>query len=229
MKPVVLISPNFTTLNDKYTLASYYTKAIHKSLGIPLLCPYENILDLDDILKNVSGVLLSGGGDIDAKFFNEETDDRATFINTYRDEFEIELVKKAIELDIPILAICRGMQVLNVALDGTINQHIDGHFKENDELIHKINIFENSIFEKLFNKSSFDVNSIHHQCIEKLGSNLLPIAYSDSVVEAVYHQNNFFVVGVQYHPERMYDTSIESKILFDEFIEKCKSYMIRRR
>lgn len=224
MKPVILISPNFTFENTKYTLSNYYTKAIVKSGGIPLICPYDNIDDIDEILDKVDGVLLSGGGDIDAKFFNEELAEEANFINPFRDEFEIKLCNKTIDRDLPILAICRGVQIMAVAQGGNINQHIENHVSTDDEdgFRHEITIKKDSLLNNLFNKDKIYVNSIHHQSINNLPENFEVIAFADGVIEAIHNSEKTFTVGVQYHPERIYDEDVESKLLFDEFINKCK-------
>lgn len=221
MKTFILISPNFDSSIKKYTLSDFYTKAILQSGGIPIITPFENINNIDDMLDGISGLVLSGGGDIHADFFDQQLDDKARYINVFRDEFEIELVKKAIERDIPVLCICRGAQILNVALGGDINQHIENHFeKDNDELSHDINIVCGSYFDKLFNKNSFCVNSIHHQSIKSCAKNIEVLAYCGDTIEAIRLKNKKFVIGVQYHPERIYDNE-ESKILFDEFIKCC--------
>lgn len=221
MKPFILISPNFDKPSLKYSLSEFYTKAILKSGGIPIITPFENIENIEEIIDKADGVLLSGGGDIHPKFFNEEISEKSTYVNTFRDEFEIKLVKEAIKRDMPILCICRGIQVLNVVLGGNVYEHIDYHFdKNNDNLSHDIDIVENSYFEKLFNKRNFIVNSIHHQSVKDYQNDVEVIAYCNNIIEAIKVKNKRFVVGVQYHPERIYENE-ESKILFDEFIRVC--------
>ncbi len=222
MKPFILISPSFDDSISKYTLNKFYTEAIEKSGGIPLLIPYESINYIDEILDKVDGVVLSGGGDIHAKFFNEELDEKAGFINVFRDEFEIKLCQKALERDIPILCICRGVQLLNVANGGSLKQHIDGHVNSTDDLMHSIKIVENSYFDKLFGELEFEVNSIHHQALKTVCDNVEILAYSDNIIEAIKLKDKKFVVGVQYHPERIYG-KVESKILFDEFVKQCEN------
>lgn len=225
MKPFILVTPSFNENgnNSKYMLNNYYTKAVLDSGGIPLLTPYENIEFVDEILDKVSGLILSGGGDIHSSFFNEELDERACYINEIRDEFEINLCLKAIERNMPILAICRGCQLLNVALGGNIHQHIDGHVDpQDDDLTHKISVVENSLFDRLYDNKTFNVNSIHHQCIDKYSDDIEILAYCDDIIEGIRLKNKKFIVGVQYHPERIYNKTKESKILFDEFIKSCK-------
>ncbi len=222
MKKFILISPAFNNDINKYTLSNFYTKAIVQSGGVPIMTPYENIDNIDQLLDSVDGVILSGGGDIHSKFFNDELHPKASFINILRDEFEIKLCQEIIKRDMPLLCICRGAQVLNVAVGGNLHQHIENHVEDgNNDLEHNIDIIENSYFERLFNKKCFNVNSIHHQAINECPSNVEILAYCDDVIEAIKIKDKKFIVGVQYHPERLYETHPESKILFDEFMKYC--------
>ncbi len=222
MKPFILISPSFDNSISKYTLNKFYTEAIVKSGGIPLIVPYESISYIDEILDKVDGIVLSGGGDIHARFFNEELDEKASFIYEFRDEFEIKLCQNALERDMPIFCICRGVQLLNVAIGGTLKQHIDGHVNATDDLTHKIDVVPNSYFTELFGKESFVVNSIHHQALRDISENVEVLAYSNDIIEAIRLKDKKFVVGVQYHPERTYE-NVESKKLFDAFVDECKN------
>lgn len=223
MSTFILVTPAYDSKISKYTLNDYYTKAILKSGGIPIITPYENMNHIDDILDNVSGIVLTGGGDIHARFFDQELDERAGSVNVLRDEFEINLCNEALRRDLPILAICRGMQVLNVAIGGDIKQHIDGHFDKNDDdLMHTIKLEKDSYFHNLFQKECFDVNSIHHQALDITNDDVEILAYCGDIIEAIKVKNKKFVVGVQYHPERIYDTHDESRLLFDTFIKYCR-------
>ncbi len=225
MRPIILVTPRL--VDDKtYALSHNYTNAIKEEGGLPILCSYGNTEEIDDLLDLVDGIVFSGGGDIDASFFGEETDERASCIYDFRDEYEIQLCKKAIERDMPILGICRGVQILNVSLGGTLKQHIDGHYvKDADgtDLLHNIIIEENSRFEKMFAEKNIGVNSIHHQCIDKLGEGLTVQCYSTcGLIEGVVMESKKFVVGVQFHPEIIVNDHDEYKVLFKEFLDACK-------
>ncbi len=221
MKPLILITPTYDKDISKYMLNDFYSKAVFKSGGIPLISTYENKDNIDEILGKIDGIVLSGGGDIHSKFFYEELDEKSRGINILRDEFEVELCKTAIERDIPLFCICRGIQVLNVAIGGKIFQHIEGHFEENnDDLMHEIEVMPNSYFQELFTHNKFMVNSIHHQAVDVCTESVEILAKSGEITEAIKLKDRKFVVGVQYHPERIYENS-ESKILFDEFVNAC--------
>ncbi|MEZ4845500.1 MAG: gamma-glutamyl-gamma-aminobutyrate hydrolase family protein [Bdellovibrionota bacterium] len=135
-----------------------------------------------------------------------------------RDTFEIALFNKAMEKKIPILGICRGCQIMNVALGGTLKQEIKGtshisHSSENfdDNNFHSITVEPNSLVSKIYpNQTTLTVNSIHHQAIDKVGNHLVVEAKSeDNIIEAIRHDSSNFVLGVQWHPEFM-SSSTES-------------------
>ncbi len=229
MKNFILLTPSYDDTISKYTLNDFYTSSIKKSGGIPLVVPYENTEFIDDMLDLASGVVLSGGGDLHSKYYNEELHPKAALINDHRDTFEIELCKKALERDMPIFCICRGTQLLNVVLGGTLHQHIEGHVKhENDidDVIHSATVVKGGYLDEMFENKTFTVNSIHHQAIKDVAESIEVLAYCDNIVEAVKVKDKTFVVGVQYHPERIYD-NVESKLLFDEFIRQCEVYSRR--
>ncbi len=222
MKNFVLITPTYDESISKYTLNNFYTSSIRQSGGVPLVVPYENIDDINEMLDLASGLVLSGGGDIHSKHYNEELDPNALYLHELRDEFEIKLLKEALERDMPIFCICRGAQLLNVVLGGSLHQHIEGHV-DGDNCKHSITVVEGSYFDELFENKTFTVNSIHHQALNRVAETLDILAYSNEVIEAVKVKNKTFVVGVQYHPERIYEYP-ESKTLFDEFVRQCVVY-----
>ncbi len=225
MKKFILITSSVDENNSsKYSLHDHYSKVIESAGGIPIITPFQNAENIDRLLDIVGGVLLTGGGDIHAKYYNQELHEKASLLNEDRDRFELELCKKALERNIPIFAICRGMQLINVVLGGTLNQHIEGHVNEAEDLTHPINVVEGSYFDKIYNNKTFVVTTLHHQSIKEVAEDIEVIAYSeDNVVEAIKVKNKTYVVGVQYHPERIYD-KIESKILFEDFINHCNMY-----
>ncbi len=229
MKNFILITPSYDDSISKYTLNNFYTGSIKKSGGVPLVIPYENTDCIDDMLDVASGIVISGGGDIHSKVYGEELHPKAGLINELRDVFEIELCKKALERDMPIFAICRGMQLLNVILGGTLHQHIENHVKNDDDiddLTHSVTVVKGSYFDDVFKDKTFTVNSIHHQALKNVAENLEVLAYCDDIVEAVKVKNKTFALGVQFHPERIYE-STECKFLFDEFIKHCEIYRNR--
>lgn len=184
-------------------------------------------------IDEIQGLLLPGGGDIDPAYFGEEIDPRTKYVNRKRDELEFGLYKEAIKKDVPVFGICRGIQVMNVASGGSLHQHIDSHSKNYDgtDSEHQINIEleQENLIGKTIGIEMDGVNSAHHQAVKKLGEGFVVTALCsiDDTIEAIEDPIKRFVVGVQYHPERM-TTSDEFKEhrrkLFEAFIEAASEY-----
>lgn len=206
------------------------------------ICTYQQ--DFDQILNLVDGLVFSGGADIDASLYGEElsTDFCPVPLVIERDLFEIELMNRAVEEDLPILAICRGMQLMNVKHGGTLYQHIPDAFKtevdharEGDVapgtvLVHEVSVCKGSKLHCIVGKDQLAVNSFHHQAVKKLGDNLAICAVSeDGVVEAIENPHVSFALGVQWHPEIIVAQGDKpSAHIFDAFTEAARSYRHRK-
>jgi putative glutamine amidotransferase len=195
------------------SISNDYIESIIMSGGVPIILPI--LSDEDSIRQQIEildGILLTGGIDINPLLYNEEPSPKLDFIYPDKDNFDILIVKIALELKKPILAICRGHQILNVALGGTLYQdlsYMDGcyikHHQQSKDgaASHTINIIENSILNNVLGDSII-CNSFHHQAIKVLAPGLKVTAYSkDNVIEAIEKCAEEFVVGVQFHPEIM--------------------------
>lgn len=239
MKPLIGVLARLATIDsgafnglERINLTNAYINAIEKAGGVPIVIPANtNKENIKAQVSAMDGIIISGGDDVNTNIYKEEPFKELGYINPILDEFDIEVTKIALELDKPILGICRGLQVLNVALGGSLYQdlkYIKGcHIKHNQETkpylgTHYIDIKENSILKDII-KDKVLVNSYHHQSIKTLGSNLKVIAYSnDGVIEAVQKENEKFVLGVQWHPELMVDYSSHMLNLFKRFIDECR-------
>lgn len=189
----------------------YYEYAIKRHGGtVKKLSIYADYFETD-----YEGLLLPGGGDIDPELYGEEQHPKTKYVNRQRDEFEISLFNHAIENDIPVLGICRGVQIINVALGGSLYQDIgelypkpaEWHEKDSD---HKdswqdIEIISDCKLIEIVGKATDIANSAHHQAIKNIGEGLVVTARSieDGIIEAMEYPAKPFVVAVQYHPERM--------------------------
>ncbi len=196
----------------------YYIEAIKTSGGLPILInPSYKGLE-KDILELANGIILTGGGDIEPSIYHEKKDPKTKDIDPKRDDFEISILKKAAKLGIPILGICRGIQIINVAYNGTLYQDLPEHTYNKN---HMIDIKKDSLLNKIFHAEKIEVNSYHHQSIKDIAPGFEVIAKSnEGIIEAIILKDNKkFILGVQWHPERMYEAF---KNLFIEFIKITK-------
>jgi putative glutamine amidotransferase len=169
-------------------------------------------------LEDIGGLVLTGGGDVDPSLYGAEAHAQTKHVFRERDELERDLIEEAQRKDVPILAICRGLQMLKVVRGGTLNQHIEGH----KEVEHRVRTEPESKIAACVGTEDYAINSRHHQCIDRVGRELIVTAYAeDGVIEAVEDPNRSFVVAVQWHPEDR-PTTRDSRI-FDAFAKAvCK-------
>lgn len=185
--------------------------------------------DADSInISKFDALVVTGGGDINPTLYGQELGDKTIRISDKRDSTEMALLKSAEENNIKTLAICRGHQLLNVYKGGTLFQDLidqnvtefnhDRPFEEAREHIHDVKINEDSKLFSIVKNKNFQVNSIHHQAVNKLGEDLrISATSSDGVVEGIESTNGWDVIGVQWHPENMIDDQYSVKI-FDWLI-----------
>jgi putative glutamine amidotransferase len=188
--------------------------AVKEAGGIPvILPPLYTSEDVSTLLARLDGIILTGGGDIAPQFYGAQPGDLYKGVNPIRDEAEILLTRVAIEMSLPILAICRGIQVLNVALGGTliadipsqrpaVRPHRSNSEHLEDVCTHTIHLTPGSMLQTIFNRQDLLVNSLHHQAVDKLGEGLHVTATApDGIIEGVELQGYPFCIGVQWHPE----------------------------
>ncbi len=233
MKPIIGLTTEVT--EEKLTrLKNSYVCAIADTGGIPFPLPYtENAETIDDFVALCDGFVFTGGADIDPAYFGEEKKSTCGAVFEYRDRFELALFSRAIESKKPILSICRGMQVINVALGGTLYQDIPSEYET--EILHKqtapsgvpwhdVLISQGSVLQSLSRgKVRMAANSFHHQAIKDVASVLSVTATAvDGIVEAFTHGAHPYLRGYQWHPERLYTVDADNRRIFEEFIEACQ-------
>ena len=188
-----------------------------------------------DVVAQSDGILLAGGGDVQPLLYGEVQHSTFDAAEAGRDEFELELIRLATAADVPLFAICRGIQVLNVARGGTLIQHIpeevagavDHNVREPRVAIaHEVWVTNGSLVDRLMRETEVDdgfpVNSRHHQAPRTLGTGLVTTATApDGVIEAIEDPSRRFVLGVQWHPENFYRTG-EFRALFEGFVEAAR-------
>lgn len=183
----------------------------------------------DSVLDGACGLLLPGGGDIDPRWYGREPDPRTKNVSHRRDQFELTLLKAALRRDMPVLAICHGMQILNVHLGGTLIQHLPAAPLDHDvdqpraTPVHDISIEPSSRLAAILGATTAAVNSHHHQGLDDIAAPLKPVAWaSDGVLEAVESDRHSWVVGVQWHPEAMAGSDQQQRRLFHSFVRAAK-------
>jgi putative glutamine amidotransferase len=189
-----------------------------------------------EVVRSAGGVLLPGGGDVLPSIYGAAAHHAFSAAEAGRDEYEIELVRRALEVDLPLFAICRGIQVLNVALGGTLVQDIPDEISPAiDHMVreprvaiaHDVWMAPDSLLERLMRVridkgDDCPVNSRHHQAVKDLGEGLISSATApDGVIEAIEHPAHRFCLGVQWHPENFYRTG-EFRPLFEGLVEACR-------
>lgn len=233
MKPIILMTPSISEDERTITLARAYAEALYEAGGLPLLTDYCNLGEVDALVERADGVFLPGGGDIDPQLFGEAPVQGLGIVSPMRDLFELALVKSAMKRSLPIFGICRGAQILNIALGGTVYQDINTQwaapiFKHQQSMprqyaSHTINIEKDSLLYGLVGKASIGVNSFHHQAVSRLGNGVQIAATSaDGVIEAIEYPGVQFCLGVQWHPELMTQAASEQRRIFEAFIDSCK-------
>lgn len=225
-KPVGTTDGKYITFNNRE-----YETAILKAGGIPLLLPL--ITDTTILQSQVNlchGILLAGGDDINPLLYGEEPTKFLGETNMLADKCHLATAKYALQRQKPLLGICRGMQVLNIACGGNVYQDISEYPRERykhsqtaprSQCCHTISTEENSLLHTLLG-TTLQVNSFHHQAIHKLGKNINDTAWSkDRIIEGIELTDYPFAIGVQWHPEIMLTEGDLMLPLFEAFIHAC--------
>ncbi len=213
------------------TVRETYLNALNVNGFAPILFPILDRTDcMDDILDRIDGIVVQGGIDVSPLTYGENPTVESLDFHLTRDQFELKLIEKALERKIPILGICRGLQIINVYFGGTLHQHLS---YENAEVIHHrnkviketkhfISTKEGSIVNRCLGKRPI-VNSLHHQGIKDLGRDLIATSHADDgLIESIEYAGDAYLHGVQFHPEQM--TGEGAKRIFQDFFEEVERY-----
>jgi putative glutamine amidotransferase len=223
-----------------FIIKESYVAAVEDSGGVPfLLCPVRSEAAVSSFVSLIDGLLISGGGfDIDPKLYGEEPHPGLGKTLPDRTDFEIKLLREAVEKKVPILGICGGHQLINVYFGGTLYQDIPSQYKgainhkqptPSDNPYHSINIYPSTRLLRIAGTDSTVVNSTHHQSIKKIGNNLkISSVAEDGIIEAIEYDGDDFIVGVQWHPERLYSKEPASQKIFADFIKEAEKFRIKK-
>ena len=237
--PLIGITTNPINAPDRHALdllLSQIVSAVERAGGLPVLIPLELSEDsLRAIYARLDGVLIPGGGDVDPTTYNGDWHEKIGGVDAERDRTEMTLARLAADDDKPYFGICRGAQVLNVALGGALYPDVSEHPGVErhtyypglpfDLRPHAIDIAPASTLERIVGGNSLSVNSLHHQAIRDVPPALKVVARApDGVVEAVEVAGHPFALGVQWHPEALPDAP-EMQALFQAFVAACRARM----
>jgi putative glutamine amidotransferase len=188
-----------------------YTRAVEAAGGLPLVIPPMPSAAIPSLVDRLDGLCLSGGPDLDPELYGGGAHPALGPVEPDLDRFELELTRTADAAGLPILGICRGAQLLNVARGGTLVQHLpertDGRVRHRqtekaDRLTHEVELAPVSLGARTLDRAQLAVNSFHHQAVDRLGRGLLAVAWSpDAVIEAIEAPGRQFLLGVQWHAE----------------------------
>lgn len=210
-----------------------YIHAVELAGGIPVMLPvYDDHRHLAEVIRHLDGILFAGGNDVNPLLYGVHPSQKTGTVTPNRDRQEIRLARHLIEdTRLPVLFICRGNQILNVALGGTLHQDlVESHFQNHSvltvpatEVCHRIKIVDRSLLHQLLGKDTLEVNSLHHQAVDEVGNGLVVSARAaDGVIEALeLPQREGFTLAVQWHPEMLVDSYADHKILLETFVVKA--------
>jgi putative glutamine amidotransferase len=234
-KPIIGLTPQYDYEKNRVWVGPNYLEAIYVSGGIPIMLPLHTDKEsLETAASICDGFLFTGGPDISPFRYEEETMAQCGVVVPERDKMEEDLFSSIIDTNKPVLGICRGMQIMNVFLGGTLYQDISAQLPTpvqlahsqtsgNSVVSHNVIVEKGSLLHNINPKDCIQVNSFHHQAIKDLAPCLKTAGKStDSLIEAIYHPHKKFFLGVQWHPEHLFKINEDADNLFKEFIKACK-------
>ena len=215
----------------------HYIDSVQMSGGIPITLPVLEHFDTNIIrsqINLVDGILIQGGVDVTPSLYGEEPVPELDITSKQTDEYILEIIKYAIDRKIPILGICKGMQLINVSFGGSLYQDLKyagldskSHRQSEDSItkpFHSINIEKNSLLNKILpNHEQIMVNSFHHQAVKELGKGLaIDAKADDGIIECIhYDDKSQWILGLQFHPEQLCRSNDEFRAIFSEFVKQA--------
>jgi putative glutamine amidotransferase len=229
-RPIIGITTYAQDEDLEFKLPRQYVDCVRRAGGLPWLLP-PGEMHLNDFFAAINGLILTGGGDLDPECYHGKPHSTLYMVDSERDTMELQIARTAIATGMPTLAICRGVQVINVALGGTLFEHlldvvgneVTHRLPPREPAEHPIRVLSDSHLAKILTATEFSAASWHHQAIRDVGSGLEPVAHAaDDTIEAVEMCGHPWLIGVQWHPELTAATDAIQQRLFDEFVTACK-------
>lgn len=243
MKPLIGVTPDFNAGDRKewggreatFFLRARYVRAIEDLGGVPVILPLaESHADRNRLLERLDGLLLTGGGpDLAPSLYGERKRYKFHVMSRRRAEFELDVARMAAASKLPLLGICGGMQTINVAFGGSLIQDIASQLESPlahrqktpaTQLSHAVEVTPKSLLRRIIGRGRLLVNSSHHQSVKRVAPPLVTSALAeDGVIEAIESPAHPFLLGVQWHPEFLYERYRFHRKLFEAFVKAARS------
>jgi putative glutamine amidotransferase len=228
--PLIGITTYGRNPENRFTLPAEYVDGVRRAGGIPLLIP-PGEAQLEQLLPHLDGLIFTGGGDIAPKLYGGQPHETIYSIDSERDQSELTLAQRVLETELPTLGICRGLQVLNVALGGTLIEHLPDVV--GDEVAHKelphgpvphlVQIQPDSHLAEIVQGDQVETASWHHQALKQVAPALKVVAYApDGTIEAIEMPDHPWLVAVQWHPELTAANDASQQRLFDALVQAAR-------
>ena len=223
--PLIGVIPAYSA-DRRIRIAPAYLDALREAGAIGVVLPYsESPAVINGYASTYDGFLFSGGVDLDPIYYGEEKRFDSVEIDAERDRFELLLMEAIADTGKPILGICRGIQLLNVAYGGSLIQHMEGHSQaqKGNVCTQSVRIDRDSKLYQILRKEEIQTNTFHHQAVKAVAPAFRAVAWSeDGTVEAIESETHPYIIGVQWHPELLSETESHARALFSSFVKATK-------
>lgn len=236
-KPLIGLTPNHDPATGDISIRPTFLRALKSAGAIPVLLPLEySAEDMSRLVDTLDGFIFTGGPDVHPFYFGEDTHECCGKVSPVRDSMELGLLSLVMKAGKPILGVCRGMQLINIGLGGTIYQDIKNLFPNASSIAHNqpfayeipahtVNVEPGTKLSSITGLSdggSLKVNSMHHQAVKAIAPGLTISAYArDGLIEAMEHPEYPYLVAVQWHPEYLWEQDLDALRLFQSFVGAC--------
>ncbi len=231
MKPIIGLTPQHDARHGRVRMAREYIQAVAAAGGVAVVLPLEASDEaLLELVDRLDGFLFTGGPDVDPARYGATCSEVCGEVDEARDALEFRLFSLLLSANKPVLGICRGLQLINTALGGTLHQDLPSarggiahdQSPPYDQTCHEVNLVPgNPLFPA--GLEGLSVNSIHHQGVERLAEGLVPMAHApDGLIEAFFHPARRFLMSVQWHPECMASWDLDSQAIFQAFVDASR-------